>query len=122
MEVPRPDGMLDGGRQCVLADAMFIAAKHERVIDLVLRALHPMRQKSDDVLAISTWIEFEDVLQPWPRLAALTGDEGRGSVEVEAAIALALNPTTVCDQAVIDEHGQSGRPRLLLNGPVAVEP
>ena len=51
-EVPRPDRPLDRLEQRVLADALR-AAEHERVVDLLFRPLHPMREPSHDVVGVA---------------------------------------------------------------------
>jgi hypothetical protein len=67
-KVPRPDGVLDGLEQRVLADALR-TAEHQRVINLLVRTLHAMRHPRHDVLRIGA-VNRPDVFdhtvqQPW---------------------------------------------------------
>ena len=61
-KVPRPDRALDRLEQRVLADAL-LAAEHERVVDLLLRPLHPVGQPFDDVVGVVR-IDVADVVEP----------------------------------------------------------
>ena len=67
-EVPRADGMLDRLQHGVLADAGN-AAEHQPVVDLLVRALHPMGEPLDDVVGLVT-VDLPGMLdprtQPWP--------------------------------------------------------
>ena len=62
VEIPRPDGVLDRLEHRVLADALR-AAQHQRVVDLLARALHAVRQPADDVLGV-VGIDLADVVEP----------------------------------------------------------
>ena len=74
-EVPRPDGALDGLKDCVLADAL-VAAQHERVVDLLVRTLHPVRKPMDDVLGV-VGIDFAHVVKPGAGLARVAAFDRR---------------------------------------------
>ena len=41
---------------------------------LLFRALHPMREPRDDVVSVIVIHEF-DVIEPWPGLARVAGDD-----------------------------------------------
>ena len=66
-EIPRPDRVLDRFEHRVLADAL-IAAEHERVVDLLLRALHSMREPFHDVIGVVLAENLVDVIEPSVRL------------------------------------------------------
>ncbi len=65
-EIPGADRILDRLQQCVLADALR-TDEDERVVDLLLWLLHPVRQPLDDVLGI-VGINLVHVVEPRPGL------------------------------------------------------
>src|SRR5262249_13575651 len=83
LEIPGPDGALHRFEQRVLAGALLLASEHERVVDLLLRALHPMGEPLDDVLRFLAE-DLVDVLAPGTGLGRIARLERRRSVEVEA--------------------------------------
>src|SRR5271155_1202096 len=50
-EIPRPDRVLHGLEHRVLADPLF-ATENERVVNLFLRTLHPLREPLNDVIGV----------------------------------------------------------------------
>jgi hypothetical protein len=75
LKIPRSDGMLDRFEQSILADAL-LAAKHQSVVDLLLRTLRPLSEPSNDVIGI-IWKNFADVFEPRTGLTGITGDNRR---------------------------------------------
>ena len=69
MKVPRTDGVLDRLEQRVFADALR-ATKNQSVVDLVGRALHPLRQPAHDVVGFLRKDPVQ-VLEPGPGLGSV---------------------------------------------------
>ena len=80
-EVPRADRVAHRMQQRVLADAGR-AAEQQRVVDLLGRALHPVRQPAEDVAGV-VGIDLADMVEPWLGLAGIAGQAARRPVEVE---------------------------------------
>ena len=120
LEIPRAYCVLDRLEQCVLADALR-SAEHEGVIDLFLRALHPVRQPRDDVAGV-VGIDLVGVLKPGAGLASIARHNSRRPIVIEASHLRALDPAAGDDQAILDQHRKARAPGHLLHCAVAIEP
>src|SRR5262249_26789512 len=101
-EVPGADGMFDRLKHCVLADALF-AAEHQGVIDLVFGALHAMSEPRNNMGALGAE-HVIDVIEPHRGLSRMAVLDERRTVEIEAAHAVALDPSAMRKQKILDEH------------------
>src|SRR5262249_40296422 len=90
VEIPWADSVFDRLEQRVLADAL-VAAEDERVVDLLLRALHAMREPCNDVFGIMG-VNLIHVFRPWIGFADVSLLEHRRAIKVEATHAFALDP------------------------------
>src|SRR5262249_21422946 len=65
---------------------------------------------------------FANVVDPGLRLAGVAELDARRAIPVEGDGAWLLDPTTIHDDAVLNQHGLTGAPRRLGHAFVAVEP
>src|SRR5258708_34906041 len=63
LKIPGTNRALHWFERRVLAGALLVAADHECVVDLILRALHPMREPVDDMVGVVTEY-LADVVEP----------------------------------------------------------
>ena len=70
-DIPRADRVFRWLEQGVLPDPLS-AAQHQRVVDLLGRPLHPVRQPGDDMLGIGG-VDFVHVVDPQIRLGGIAG-------------------------------------------------
>src|SRR5262245_15791061 len=66
-EITGTDRALDRLEQCILADALR-TAKHQGMVDLHLRLLHPLRQPHDDVATVLLTEDLPDMVEPRLRI------------------------------------------------------
>jgi hypothetical protein len=90
VEIPRSHRALHRLEQRVLADPLG-AAEHQRVVDLVLRVLHPVGQPFDDMFGIVAE-DFADMVKPRMGLGCVARLDHRWPVEVEAADTVPPDP------------------------------
>src|SRR5262245_47119992 len=76
-----PTARLTGSRQCVLADALR-TAKHQGMVDLHLRLLHPLRQAHDDVATVLLTEDLPDMVEPRLRICGAAWCQRRRAIEV----------------------------------------
>ena len=113
--------MLDRLEQRVLADAL-CAAEHQRVVDLLVRALHPVREPADDVVGIVAE-DLVDVVEPGVGLAGVAGAIVGGRYRLKHVHAVAARSSRRRQiRRSLDQHRLARRPGHLLDGPVLVEP
>src|SRR5262245_17574521 len=91
LKVPWPDGEAQRLEPTIFSDAR-LAPEDEPVIDLLAWLLHHEREAQDDVVEV-VGIQFLAQLDPWPRLACVTGEVARRMVLVEHPHASAIDPT-----------------------------
>jgi hypothetical protein len=91
------------------------------MIDLIAGMLPVIGQPFDDVLGL-VGIDLVDVVDPRLRFAAVTWNDARRPVEIEACGPALFHPTAGHRQAVRDEQRQSGMPRRLLDALVFINP
>jgi len=119
-EIPRPDRVLDGLKQRVLADTLG-AAEDEGVIYFLMWALHPVRKPRDDMVCVITENPV-DVIDPPIGLRRVAMFDRRRPIEIKTAHSGPLDPSAFSYQVVRDQHGQTRCPSHLLHGLVAIEP
>src|SRR5262249_50719642 len=120
VEIPRSDGALDRLQQRILADALG-AAKHERMVDLLLRALYPLRQPVNDVHGVVRE-NLVHMFEPTLGFARIAELEPRLAIEIETGDTALLDPAAVRDQTVAYQHGLARAPCALRQCPVSIEP
>jgi hypothetical protein len=94
LEVPWPDRVFHRHQQGILPHALIRAAEHQRVVDLVLRVLHPVGEVLHDVVGIVAE-HLVGVVEPSLGLRGVAGDDRRRPVEVEASDPFALDPSAL---------------------------
>ena len=106
-KIPRADRVLDRLEQGVLADAL-AAAQHQRVVDLLLRALHPVREPMNDMIGV-VGIDLAHMVEPRAGLRGVAGLDRRRPIEVETADA----------SRSIQPPSEIRRPRISIGRPGA---
>src|SRR5262249_31069827 len=91
------------------------------MVDLVGGALHTVRQPIELVFGIIAK-HTTHVVEPWPGLGRIAGDDRWTSIEIEAHHTLVLDPSAFRDQLVFDDHWHTWRPCHLLDRMIAVQP
>jgi hypothetical protein len=71
------------------------------MVDLLLRALHPMGQPLDHVLRVLAE-NLADVIKPWSGLRGVAGYDHWRAIKVETGHALSLNPPALQNEAITD--------------------
>ena len=98
LKIPGPDRVFDRLEQRVLADPL-LPAENKRVVDLLLRSLHPVRKPIDDVVGLVRVNQpnvIEPSVRPFPdRPARLSGP-----IEIETCDATAFDPAALKDELV----------------------
>jgi hypothetical protein len=89
-EIPRADCMFDRLERGILADTL-VAAKHERVIDLLVWPLHPVRQPHRNVVGVGTE-HPTDMLKPRAGTGSIARLNCRRTIQVKAAHPAACDP------------------------------
>ena len=85
--------MLHRLEQCVFADALG-TAQDQRVVDLVLRTLHALRQPGDDMVGVCG-IDPVRMLDPGAGFRAVPRFDARRPVQIEYGDATAFDPAAV---------------------------
>jgi hypothetical protein len=91
------------------------------VINLLVRALHPMRQPLDQVLGV-IGIDSTDVFEPRSGFIRIAVLECWRSVKIGTGDAGTFNKATIGEEAAFDNHRLTWRPGHLLHWLVLVEP
>ncbi len=119
-KIPRADCGLDRLQDGVFADA-HLAAKHQRVIDLVLWTLYAVSAPQDDVVGVFG-IGLANMVKPRAGLRCVAALNSRRTIQVEASHPSLFEPPAMRDKPISDEQGLTGRPGHLFHGPVLVKP
>jgi hypothetical protein len=105
----------------IFADPLW-PADHQTVVDLLRWALHAMSKPFDAMLSVVGVEELMDVLDPGPRLCRVAQFDTGWSIQIENRDAFSLDPTTVDDDTVFDEHRLTWAPSQLLDAAILIKP
>src|SRR5262245_27134281 len=96
-KIPWPNRMFERLGQRILANTLG-AAEHQGVVDLLLRALNPVRQPFDAVVRLRR-VKPVRMLDPTGGLCSVAKLDARRTVEVEASGVCALDPAAIHHQS-----------------------
>ena len=85
--------MLHGFKQRVFANTLR-ATEHERVVDLFLRTLHPVREPFHNMVGVAA-NHLVHMIEPRISFGGITRFDRRRPIEVEAGHAVLLDPSAL---------------------------